>query len=197
VRFGPVCAISALRRVGARRDVFFHFRLQVLTGPPCFRLASSSRQVRPGCRHCSSEDMLLAWRLISALFGCALLVLGAVFGCCYAKERVGALLLAAFVASETVLVVYSRTDLLDGILLFFILATLLTALRAEWRGQISGRLCCLVSVLSASNGRNYLRVMFSGAKGCSDPSWADCGSRTSSSTFSWFTWEIAEGTRDP
>ncbi len=46
------------------------------------------------------------------------------------------MLLAAFVASETVLVIYSRTDLLDGILLFFVLATLLTALRAEWRGQV-------------------------------------------------------------
>ena len=48
----------------------------------------------------------------------------------------GALLLAAFLASETILVVYSRTGLLDGILLFFILATLLTALRAERRGQV-------------------------------------------------------------
>jgi dolichyl-phosphate-mannose--protein O-mannosyl transferase len=69
-----------------------------------------------------------------ALFGCALLGLGAVVGWCYTKERVGALLLAALVASETILVVYSRTGLLDGILLFFVLATLLTALRAERRG---------------------------------------------------------------
>lgn len=81
-------------------------------------------------------DTPLAWRLIPALFGCALLGLGAVLGWYYTKERVGALLSAAFLASETILVVYSRTGLLDGILLFFILATLLTALRVERRDQI-------------------------------------------------------------
>src|SRR5918995_4520137 len=81
-------------------------------------------------------DTPLAWRLMPALFGCALLVLGAVLGWCYTKERIGALLLATFVASETILIVYSRMGLLDGILLFFILATLLTALRVERRGQI-------------------------------------------------------------
>jgi len=120
---------------GARRDVFPRFRLQLLTGPPYSTsiLLSASSSWLPALLF---WRYALAWRLISALFGCALLVLGAVLGCCYTKERVGALLLAAFVASETVLVVYSRTDLLDGILLFFILATLLTALRAEWRGQV-------------------------------------------------------------
>lgn len=81
-------------------------------------------------------DTPLAWRLMPALFGCALLIVGAVFGWCYTKERVGALPLAAFVASETILVVYSRTGLPDGILLFFILATLLTALHAERRIQV-------------------------------------------------------------
>ncbi len=81
-------------------------------------------------------DTPLAWRLLPALFGCALLCLGAVIGWCYTKERVGALLLAAFLASETILVVYSRMGLLDGILLFFVLATVLAALRAERRGQV-------------------------------------------------------------
>ena len=81
-------------------------------------------------------DTPLAWRLMPALFGCALLCLGAVLGWCYTKERVGALLLAAFLAGETILVVYSRMGLLDGILLFFILATMLAALRAERRGQV-------------------------------------------------------------
>jgi dolichyl-phosphate-mannose-protein mannosyltransferase len=81
-------------------------------------------------------DTPLAWRLMPALFGCALVVLGAVLGWYYTKERVGVLLLAAFIASETILVAYSRTGLLDGILLFFVLATLLTALRAERRGQV-------------------------------------------------------------
>src|SRR5918997_1519949 len=81
-------------------------------------------------------DTPIAWRSMPALFGCALPVLGAVLGWCYTKERVGALLFATFVASETILVVYSRTGLLDGILLFFILVTLLTALRAERRGRV-------------------------------------------------------------
>lgn len=81
-------------------------------------------------------DTPLGWRLMPALFGCALLGLGAVLGWLYTRERVGALLLAAFVASETILVAYSRTGLLDGILLFFVLATVLTALRAERRGQV-------------------------------------------------------------
>ena len=78
----------------------------------------------------------LGWRLMPALFGCALLGLGAALGWLYTRERVGTLLLAAFVASETILVAYSRTGLLDGILLFFVLATVLTALRAERRGQV-------------------------------------------------------------
>ena len=94
---------------------------------------------------------------MTALFGCALLILATVFGWCYTKERVGALLLAAFVASERILVVYSRTGLPDGILLFFILATLLRALHAERRIQViwplSGRPYRLVSP-SASNGRH-------------------------------------------
>ncbi len=81
-------------------------------------------------------DTPLAWRLMPALFGCALLGLGAALGWSYTKERVGALLLTAFIASETILVVYSRTGLIDGILLFFILATVFTALRAERRGQV-------------------------------------------------------------
>lgn len=74
---------------------------------------------------------MLAWRLMPILFSRALLGLGAVLGCCYTKERVGVLLLATFVASETILVVYFRMDLLDSILLFFILAALLTVLRGE------------------------------------------------------------------
>ena len=133
-------------------------------------------------------DMPLAWRLMPALFGCALLILGAVFGWCYAKERVGALLLAAFVASETILVVYSRTGLPDGILLFSILATLLTALHAERRIQVIWPAVLLglsVGVKWAALGLVVLVGYVLWRKGLLKL-WTACGSR-SSSTFSWYT----------
>jgi dolichyl-phosphate-mannose-protein mannosyltransferase len=78
----------------------------------------------------------VGWRLMPALFGCAMLPLGAVLGWYYFREKVGALLLAAFIAGETFLVAYSRTGLMDGILVFFMLATLLAAVLAERKGQV-------------------------------------------------------------
>ena len=78
----------------------------------------------------------IGWRLMPALFGCAMLPLGAVLGWYYFRERVGALLLATFIAGETFLVAYSRTGLMDGILVFFMLATLLAAVLAERKGQV-------------------------------------------------------------
>ena len=134
-------------------------------------------------------DTPLAWRLMPALFGCALLVLGAVLGWCYTKVRIGALLFAAFVASETSLMVYSRTGLLDGILLFFVLATLLTALRAERRGQViwSAVLFGLsVGVKWAALGLVVPVGYVLWREGLLSPSWAACGSRLSP-TFLWFT----------
>jgi dolichyl-phosphate-mannose-protein mannosyltransferase len=71
-----------------------------------------------------------------ALFGCAMIPLAAVLGWYYFKERVGALLLATFVACETMLIVYSRTGLMDGILVFFVLATFLSAVLVRRRRQI-------------------------------------------------------------
>src|SRR3712207_3484073 len=44
--------------------------------------------------------------------------------------------MAAFVAGETFLVAYSRVGIMDGILLFFMLATLLAALLVERKGQV-------------------------------------------------------------
>ncbi len=81
-------------------------------------------------------DTPIGWRLMPVLFGCAMLPLGAALGWYYFKERVGALLLATFIAGETFLVAYSRTGLMDGILLFFMLATLLAALLVERKGQV-------------------------------------------------------------
>ncbi len=81
-------------------------------------------------------DTPLGWRLMPALFGCTLVGLGAALGWYYFRDRVGALLLAAFIASETILIAYSRAGLLDGILIFFILATMLAAVRAERKNQV-------------------------------------------------------------
>lgn len=81
-------------------------------------------------------DTPFAWRLMPALFGCALLGLGVVVGRHYLKGRLGALLLATFIASETIFIAYSRVGLLDGILAFFILATVLAAWRIERKRQV-------------------------------------------------------------
>ncbi len=74
--------------------------------------------------------------MMPALFGLAMLPLGAVLGWYYFRERVGALLLAAFIAGETFLVAYSRTGIMDGILVFFMLATLLAAVLARRNGHV-------------------------------------------------------------
>jgi dolichyl-phosphate-mannose-protein mannosyltransferase len=81
-------------------------------------------------------DTAIGWRVMPALFGCAMVPLAAVLGWYYFKERLAALLLATFIACETILIVYSRTGLMDGILVFFMLATFLAALLVERRGQV-------------------------------------------------------------
>ena len=79
-------------------------------------------------------DTAIGWRSMPALFGCAMVPLAAFLGWYYFRERVAALLLATFIACETMLIVYSRTGLMDGILVFFILATFLAASLVE-RGE--------------------------------------------------------------
>src|SRR5215212_11618535 len=81
-------------------------------------------------------DTPFGWRLMPALFGCAMIPLAAVLGWYYFKERVGALLLATFIACETMLIVYSRTGLMDGIVVFFVLATFLAAVLVRRRRQV-------------------------------------------------------------
>src|SRR5215211_4150936 len=81
-------------------------------------------------------DTPIGWRLMPALFGCAMIPLAAVLGWYYFKERVGALLLATFIACETMLIVYSRTGLMDGIVVFFVLATFLSAVLVRRRRQV-------------------------------------------------------------
>ena len=81
-------------------------------------------------------DTPLGWRLMPAVFGLAMIPLGGALGWYYFRERVAALLLATFIAGETFLVAYSRVGIMDGFLLFFMLATLLAALLAERKGQV-------------------------------------------------------------
>src|SRR5919112_1482307 len=78
----------------------------------------------------------IGWRIMPALFGCAMIPLAAVLGRYYFRERVAALLLATFVACETMLIVYSRVGLMDGILVFFMLATFLAAVLVRRGGQV-------------------------------------------------------------
>jgi dolichyl-phosphate-mannose--protein O-mannosyl transferase len=77
----------------------------------------------------------VAWRLMPTIFGIALLPLGFFVGWTLFKQRVGALLIAAFLAGETILIVHSRTGVMDIFLVFFTLATFLSALVVERRGQ--------------------------------------------------------------
>jgi dolichyl-phosphate-mannose-protein mannosyltransferase len=81
-------------------------------------------------------DTPVAWRLMPALFGCGLVLLGGVLGWYYFQEKVGALLLATFLAGETFLIAYSRTGIMDGILVFFTLATFLAAVLASRKSHV-------------------------------------------------------------
>lgn len=78
----------------------------------------------------------LGWRFMPAVFGCAMVVLAAVLAQRYFEDRIAAIMFATLVAGETIFVIYSRTGLLDGILVFFVLATFLAALRVEERDQL-------------------------------------------------------------
>src|SRR3712207_8931127 len=81
-------------------------------------------------------DTPIGWRVMPLLFGVAMIPLGAALGFYLFRERVAALLFAAFIAGETFLIAYSRTGIMDGILLFLTLATLLAALRVERPSQV-------------------------------------------------------------
>ena len=81
-------------------------------------------------------DTFVAWRLMPAVFGIALVPLGLFLGWSLFRQRIGALLLAALLAGETILIVHSRIGVMDIFLVFFTLATLLAALRAERPRQV-------------------------------------------------------------
>ena len=81
-------------------------------------------------------DTPIGWRVMPLLFGVAMIPLGAALGWYLFREKVAVLLFAAFIAGETFLIAYSRTGIMDGILLFLTLATLLAALRVERPPQV-------------------------------------------------------------
>jgi dolichyl-phosphate-mannose-protein mannosyltransferase len=81
-------------------------------------------------------DSSIGWRVMPLLFGVALIPLGAALGWYLVRERVAAILLASFLAGETFLIAYSRVGIMDLILLFFTLATLLAALLVERPRQV-------------------------------------------------------------
>jgi dolichyl-phosphate-mannose-protein mannosyltransferase len=78
----------------------------------------------------------LGWRIMPTLFGLALLPLAAILGWYCLKERVGAMLVAIFFAAETIFIVHSRIGVMDIFVVFFVLAALLAALRAESNWQV-------------------------------------------------------------
>jgi dolichyl-phosphate-mannose--protein O-mannosyl transferase len=73
----------------------------------------------------------LAWRLTPAIFGIGLIALAGAVGWYLFKERVAVPLLVVLFAGETILIVHSRTGVMDIFLVFFVMATFLVALWAR------------------------------------------------------------------
>jgi len=118
-------------------EVYFPvFARDYLNGMPFFDLHPPLGKFTIAVGIALLGDTPVGWRLMPALIGCAMIPLAVVLGWSYFKARVGAWLLATFIACETMLIVYSRTGLMDGILVFFMLATFLAALLASRREQI-------------------------------------------------------------
>lgn len=76
-----------------------------------------------------------AWRLMPAIFGCALIALAGAVGWYLFKERVAVPLVVLLFAGETILIVHSRTGVMDIFLVFFVMATFLVALWAREYGH--------------------------------------------------------------
>ena len=80
-------------------------------------------------------DTPFAWRLMPAIFGCALIALAGAVGWYLFRERVAVALLVLLFAGETILIVHSRTGVMDIFLVFFVMATFLVALWAREPGH--------------------------------------------------------------
>src|SRR3712207_9407621 len=70
-----------------------------------------------------------------AIFGIALIALAGAIGWFLFRERVAVPLLVLLFAGETILIVHSRTGVMDIFLVFFVVATFLAALWARSSGQ--------------------------------------------------------------
>lgn len=77
----------------------------------------------------------LAWRLMPAIFGIVLIALAGAVGWHLFRERVAVPLLVLLFAGETILIVHSRTGVMDIFLVFFVVATFLAALWVQRPGQ--------------------------------------------------------------
>ncbi|MBU6388976.1 phospholipid carrier-dependent glycosyltransferase, partial [Patescibacteria group bacterium] len=61
-----------------------------------------------------------AWRLMPSLFGIGLIFLVGYLWWKYQRDRAGAIMLMLIVALEGIFITYSRTGLMDGVLVFFV-----------------------------------------------------------------------------
>lgn len=80
-------------------------------------------------------DTPVAWRLMPAIFGTLLIALAGAAGWYLFRERVAVALLVLLFAGETILIVHSRTGVMDIFLVFFVMATFLVALWAREDGH--------------------------------------------------------------
>jgi len=76
-------------------------------------------------------DASFGWRIVPSILGIAMLGLAPLFWLNYQKDKIGAWILASLIALDGIFIVYSRVGLMDGILAFIILLTLLVAYKAE------------------------------------------------------------------
>lgn len=82
-------------------------------------------------------DTPFGWRIIPALFGVALLPLAALTAWRPRKSIAAAAFIAVFMSLDGALIAYSRTGLMDGLMLFLIVAATCIALRVKtWRSLL-------------------------------------------------------------
>lgn len=82
------------------------------------------------------KDNPLGWRIIPAIFGLAIVPLFALISLKQNKSVVSAVIMFALLSVETILISYSRSGLMDGILFFFIFACWLYTLRVTKPKQL-------------------------------------------------------------
>jgi dolichyl-phosphate-mannose-protein mannosyltransferase len=94
-------------------------------------------------------DNTVGWRIMPAIFGVGIIALMAQLWWTMFKDKVGALLIAAFVAMDGMFIIYSRTGLMDGVLFFFTFVTFLASTKLEgkyrmfWFATLFGLTCAI------------------------------------------------------